>query len=322
MVELVPDTERQAGHIFRGYNYQAYQTILAWLKCGENEEILTEFVEDVDLVRRDALGNITDAELTQIKNEKKRVTLNSKPAKDLINNFFRHKKRNPEIILFMRLCTVSDRGKERNVDWVYADNGLDLWDLIKSRKLPAADQATAIKILKSFYFKKANITKNAHNFIQESDSTAFLRDFVDRFSWDTGQSSYADIEKDIKQVLADLPRPINDPLEVTQVIYRLWYFVTHFIAGKPGETLNRIDLEAVLLVETTAKIDRERLRILAADSTRTAAGVDNLEKMVALLLNEQAAKHIQDAMPVQVIERQTYQSNLPPLPKPCADRSQ
>ena len=135
---------------------------------------MTEFVEDVDLVRRDALGNITDAELTQIKNEKKRVTLNSKPAKDLIKNFFRHKKRNPEIILFMRLCTVSDRGKERNVDWVYADNGLDLWDLIKSRKLPAADQATAIKILKSFYFKKANISKNAHNFIQESDSTAFL----------------------------------------------------------------------------------------------------------------------------------------------------
>ena len=71
MTELVPDIERQASHIVRGYNYQAYQTILAWLKCGENEEILTEFVEDVDLVRRDAQGNITDAELTQIKNEKK-----------------------------------------------------------------------------------------------------------------------------------------------------------------------------------------------------------------------------------------------------------
>ena len=322
MTELIPDTERQAGHIFRGYNYQAYQTILAWLKCGENEEILTEFVEDVDLVRRDAQGNITDAELTQIKNEKKRVTLNSKPAKDLIKNFFRHKKRNPDIILFMRLCTVSDRGKERKVDWVYADNGLDLWDLIKSRKLSAADQETAIEILKSFYSKKANISKDALNFIQESDRTSFLRDFVDRISWDTGQSSYADIEKDIKQVLADLPRPINDPLEVTQVINRLWYFVTHSIAGKPGKTLNRIDLEAILSEETTAKIDRENLKSLTADSTRTAAGVDNLERMVSHLLNEQAAKHIQDATPVQVIERQTYQSNLPPLPKPCADRSQ
>jgi hypothetical protein len=151
MTELIPDTERQAGHIVRGYNYQAYQTILAWLKCGENEEILTEFVEDLDLVRRDARGNITDAELTQIKNEKKRVTLNSKSAKDLVKNFFRHKNRNPDIILFMRLCTVSDRGKEIKVDWVYADNGLDLWDLIKSHKLSEADQTTAIESLKSFY---------------------------------------------------------------------------------------------------------------------------------------------------------------------------
>jgi len=321
MIELIPDTERQASHIFRGYNYQAYQTILAWLKCGENEEILAEFVEDVDLVRRDADGKITDAELTQIKNEKKRITLNSKPAKDLINNFFRHKKRNPDITLFIRLCTVSERGKERKVDWVYADNGLDSWDLIKSRKLSAADQATAIESLKSFYSKKANISKDTLSFIQNSDRTVFLRDFVDRISWDTGQSSYADIEKDIKQVLADLPRPINDPLEVTQVINRLCYFVTHYIAGKPGKTLNRTDLETILLKETTAKIDREYLTNLSGDSKRTAAGVHNLERMVSVLF-QHATKHIQDATPVQVIERQTYESNLPPLPNPCVDRSQ
>jgi hypothetical protein len=322
MVELIPDSERQASHIFRGYNYQAYQTILAWLKCGENEEILTEFVEDVDLVRRDAQGNITDAELTQIKHEKKRVTLNSKPAKDLINNFFRHKKRNPDLILFIRLCTVSDRGKERKVNWVYADNGLDLWDLIKNRKLSAAHQTSAIEIFKSFYSNKANISKDALNFIQESDNTTFLRDFVDRISWDTGQLSYTDVEKDIKQVLANLPRPIKDSLEVTQVISRLWYYVTHFIAGKPGKTLNRANLEVILSDETTARIDRERLNSLVADSTRTAAGVEKLEKMLTLFLNEQATKHIQDIAPIQVIEQQTYQSNLPPLPNPCADRLQ
>ena len=321
MTELIPDTARQANHIFRGYNYQAYQTILAWLKCGENEEILTEFGEDVDLVRRDAKGNITDAELTQIKNEKRSVTLNSKSAKDLVKNFFRHKKRNPNIILFMRLCTVSDRGKEQKVDWVYADNGLDLWDLIKSRKLSEADQTTAIKNLKSFYSEKTNISIDAQNFIQESDGHTFLRNFVDRISWDTGQSSYTEIEKDIKQILADLPRPINDPLEVTQVINRLWYFVTHSIAGKPGKTLNRTDLETILLEETTAKIDRENLKSLSADSTRTAAGVDNIERMVSAL-SEQATNPIQDATPVQVIERQTYQLSLPPLPTPCAERSQ
>jgi chromosomal replication initiation ATPase DnaA len=321
MTELVPDTVRQASHIFRGYNYQAYQTILAWLKCGENEEILTEFVEDVDLVRRDAQGNITDAELTQIKNESKRVTLNSKPARDLIKNFFRHKKRNPDTILFMRLCTVSDRGKERNHDWLYAGNGLDFWDLIKSRKLSAADQETAIGILKSFYQKKTSLSKDALNFIRDSDRAVFLSDFVDRISWDTGQSSYADIEKDIKWILAELPRSITDPLEVKQVIYSLWYFVTHSIAGTSRKTINKADLETILSEETTARIDRESLKIMAADNTKIAAGVENLEKMVSVLF-EQATKQPQDAAQVQVVQPQTYQSNLPPLPTPCADRSQ
>lgn len=322
MTELIPDTERQASHIFRGYNYQAYQTILAWLKCGKNEEILTEFVEDVDLVRRDAENNITDAELTQIKNEKKRVTLNSKAARDLINNFFKHKKRNPDIILFMRLCTVSDRGKEKKCDWVYAENGLDLWDCIKSRRLSTTDQEIATGMLRSFFSKITAISKDALNFIQASNETLFLEEFVDRISWDTGQSSYTEIEKDIKQVLANLPRPINDPSEVKQTIYRLWHFVTHSIAGKSGQTLNRTALEAILLEETTAKIDRKKLNSLAADSARTATGVENIEKAFAAVI-EQATRNIHDEAPIRVIERQNYESmsSLPPLPRPCADRS-
>ena len=323
MVELVPDSARQASHIFRGYNYQAYQTILAWLKCDDNEEILTEFVEDVDLVKRDSEGKITDAELTQVKHEKKSLTLNRKPAKDLINNFFRHKKRNPDIILSIRLCTISDRGKERSVNWVYAENGLDLWDLIKSRKLAANDQESAINILRSFYSKKPNISKDALGFIQKSDNRAFLTDFVDRISWDTSQLSYTDIEKDIKRILENRPRPISVPLEVKQVIKNLWYRVTHFIADQPGKTLNKKNLETILSDETTAKIDRDKFYSLSEDTSKLTAGVENIKKMLMVLLNKQTAKDIETAAPIQIIiHGQTYQSDLSPLPKPCADRSQ
>ena len=323
MVELVPDSERQASYIFRGYNYQAYQTILAWLKCGDSEEILAEFAEDVDLVKRDSEGKITEAELTQVKHEKRSLTLNSKAAKDLITNFFRHKKRNQEITLSIRLCTISERGKEKSANWVYAENGLDLWDLIKSREFTANDQASAIDILRSFYSKKPNISKDAIDFIRNSDNTAFKTDFVDRISWDTGQLAYTDIEKDIKRILANRPRPISDPLEVKQVVKNLWYHVTHFIAGHPGKTLNKQNLEAVLSEETTAKIDRETLNSLSANTAKSTAGIENIEKMLMLLLNNQTTKDIKTAAPIQIIFRgQTYQSDHPPLPKPCADRSQ
>lgn len=323
MVELVPDNERQASHIFRGYNYQAYQTILAWLKCGDSEEIMAEFAEDMDLVRRDSAGRITDAELTQIKHEKKKLTLNSKPAKDLINNFFRHKKRNPDITLSIRLCTISERGKEKSATWVYAENGLDLWDLIKSRGLTANDQANATDILRSFYSKKPKISKDAIDFIKNSDKTVFLTDFVDRISWDTGQLAYTDIEKEIRRILVNRPRPINDPLEVKQVVKNLWYHATHFIAGQPGKTLNKQNLEAVLSEETSAKIDRDTLNKLSLDAAKSAVRVENIENMLMLVLKKQTTKDIEIVAPTQIlIQKHTYQSVYPPLPQPCADRSQ
>src|SRR5262245_48080118 len=128
MVVLKPDVARQATAVIRGFAYQCYQTIRAWLQCGPDEELRCEFAEDFDLVRRDLDDQITAAELNQVKHEKRNITLNSDSVTQLINNFFRHKSRNPTIKLTVRLCTIADRGKESQVDWLYAPCGFDLWD--------------------------------------------------------------------------------------------------------------------------------------------------------------------------------------------------
>jgi hypothetical protein len=65
-------------------------------------------------------------------NQKRNVTLNSASATQLINNLFSHKSRNPTIKLTLRLCAISDRGKENQVDWTYAPCGMDLWDELQS----------------------------------------------------------------------------------------------------------------------------------------------------------------------------------------------
>ena len=126
MVDLNPDLKRQATATIRGFAYQCYQTIRAWLQCGPNEELRCEFAEDLDLVRRDLDGQVTEAELNQVKHERKNVTLNSTAAIQLINNFFRHKSRNAGLKLKMRLCTIADRGRESEISgrmpslaWLY-----------------------------------------------------------------------------------------------------------------------------------------------------------------------------------------------------------
>jgi hypothetical protein len=321
MSELIPDTTRQASHIFRGYNYQAYQTILAWLKCDENEEILTEFAEDVDLVRRDANGKVTEAELTQVKNENKSITLNSTSAKDLVNNYFKHKYKNPNITLFVRLCSVSDRTNEKGIDWIYADNGLDLWDLVKSRRLLKIDQEKAIDLLREFYSDKSELAKEFTEFLEHSNKESFLEEFIDRISWDTGQPSYTEIEKDIKQILARRQRPIIEAMEVKQIIQRLWYFVTHHIANEPGKRLNKSGIETLLLEETTVGIDRETLKSLSINSKKTNENIDDIKTLLNKTIKTQANTLITNPTSLELIERQTYPSNLPPLPTPYAERS-
>src|SRR5207245_7261099 len=148
MPELEPDLERQATHSIRGYAYQCYQTIKAWLHCKPGEELRCEFAEDFDLVRRDLDKQVTEAELNQVKHEKKNITLNSEPATQLINNFFRQKSRNPGLRLKIRLCTISDRGREKQVDWSNASCGMDLWDRLKRRQLTGLNQAAEIAALR------------------------------------------------------------------------------------------------------------------------------------------------------------------------------
>ena len=131
MADLKPDPERQATAIIRGFAYQCYQTIRAWLQCKVDEELRCEFAEDFDLIRRDSDGQVAEAELNQIKHQQGKLTLNSGPVVQTINNFVRHKSRNPGLKLKMRLCTIALRGREKKAKWRYAPCGMDLWDRLR-----------------------------------------------------------------------------------------------------------------------------------------------------------------------------------------------
>jgi hypothetical protein len=208
MADLIPDVERQATAIIRGFTYQCYQTIRAWLQCGPAEELRCETAEDFDLVRRDLDGQITDAELNQVKHEKRNVTLNNASITQLINNLFRHKSRNPTIKLTVRLCAISDRGKEHQVDWIYAPCGMDLWDEIRARRIVGVDQAVAVDILRSYLQKNTQLSPEVQHFLSNSEDSKFISELIDVVFWDTGQPPFTEIQKEIHRILASRGRPI------------------------------------------------------------------------------------------------------------------
>ena len=314
MVDLKPDVERQASAVIRGFAYQCYQTIRAWLKCEPDEELRCEFAEDFDLIRRDLNGQITVAELNQVKHEKASVTLNSECVTELINNFFRHKSRNPTIKLTMRLCAIADRGKERQANWIYATRGLDLWDELRARTLTGPDLAVAVDTLRSFLKNNSKMSAETQSFLSTSDNLKFLSGFVDVIFWDTGQPVFTEIQEEIHYILASRERSISDQLELDQTVNRLWRHVMDVLASDSERTLTKAELEKILSQETTATVDRAQFKQMAEDVSET-------RELVATLVAQFAHKELGATGPLEIgCEESPNFSYLPPLPAICSGR--
>jgi hypothetical protein len=314
MTDLQPDVARQATAVIRGFAYQCYQTIRAWLQCGPTDELRCEFAEDFDLVRRDLDGQITDAELNQVKHEKRKVTLNSDSVIQLINNFFRHKSRNPTIKLTVRLCAIADRGKESRVDWIYATCGMDLWDELRARRIAGADQAVAVNALRAHLQKNSKLSSEVQRFLSNSEDSKFLSEFIDVIFWDTGQPPFTEIQEEIHRILASRERPIFDPLELEQTVNRLWRYVMTVLASSSDRTLTQAELEKILSQETTARVDRAQIK-------QIAEGVSENREILAKLITQLAHNELGTADPLQIAyESLRFAEQLPPLPAVCSPR--
>lgn len=315
MTDLRPDRERQAVATIRGFGYQCYQTIKAWLQCGPDEELRCEFAEDFDLVRRDSADQVTEAELNQVKHVKKNVTLNSDSVVQLINNFFRHKSTNPSLKLKIRLCTIADRGKESNVDWPYATCGMDLWDRLRARELVPKDQTLAIQTLRTYLQGNMHLSNDVRNFLNNSDDAIFLSDFIDTIFWDTGQPPYDKVENDIRQILAARKRPIADALEVEQVVNRLWKTIIDLLASDSNRTVTPADLEKLLSKETTITIDRAMVKEMATEIGDISHSLENL---VAAVTSK--GINVSEAIELRYEASMLY-DQLPPLHAICSPRT-
>src|SRR3954468_21186 len=104
---LASDPQRDAGDSIRGYVYQAYRSIWAWMRLGPTELLFLEGAEDFDVVVKE------EAIATQVKDRPGRsLTLRSKEALDAINNFWTHKEANRDRSVRFRYLTTSERGQE------------------------------------------------------------------------------------------------------------------------------------------------------------------------------------------------------------------
>ena len=107
MVEgLAGDKQRQAIASIRGYVYQAYQSVLAWMRLGEQDMLFLEGAEDFDVHSADGVT------ATQVKDTagSGTITLRSSDAVAAINNLWSHKQNNLEKTISLRFLTTASPG--------------------------------------------------------------------------------------------------------------------------------------------------------------------------------------------------------------------
>ena len=320
-MDLKPDQRRQATASVRGFAYQIYQSILAWLQCTPTEEIRCEFAEDIDKIKRDLNGEIEEAELNQVKHESPNVTLSSPAATSLINNFFEHQERNSSIKVKVRLCTISERGQEAQAHWQIALCGMDLWDKLKTQELDEETRIDSILNLKSFLEAKDSISDKTKAFLKSSNNSTFQTEFIDRISWDTGQLPYDKIEQEIRDLLSARPRPITDSLEAQQIIDRLYRHIVDLISTDGIRILRNNELEDILSQETSVQIDRRIFQNFSTDVSSIGQRLESIEEGMARIFTSLAPPDIQQSASIQINQSQLIlNTGLPPLPKICSKR--
>ena len=175
---LKNDPKREATSSIRGYVYQAYQSVLAWMRLAEHEVLYLEGAEDFDVHETDRVT------ATQVKDTAASgsVTLRSADVVEAINNFWRHKQRNPDKIIHLRFLTTAVSGQEKGASFGAVRKGLEYW------ALATRDEQIALTPLKDFLLG-LTIDDPIKEFLRRSDDTAIRNQLIRGIYWDTGSKS-------------------------------------------------------------------------------------------------------------------------------------
>jgi hypothetical protein len=187
---LEHDRNREASSSIRGYIYQAYQSVLAWMRLGEEEVLYLEAAEDFDVYEHDS------AVVTQVKDTagSGSITLRSADVIEAINNYWHHKQLNPGKTIRFRFLTTACAGQEKGISFHEVEKGIDYWMLV------ARDEEIAVKPLREFLLDLP-LDESLKVFLRAGNDRSVREDLISRIQWDTGSKPKDALIADIEERL-------------------------------------------------------------------------------------------------------------------------
>lgn len=165
---------RQARAAIRGFVYQFWRTVQAWIELEPEENLYVEAAEDFDLV------SPSKAIAAQVKDDRAsgRLTLGSTNAITAVGNFWQTRKQNIGRRLQYKFVTTAVVGVEK--DGFHSAKGIEIWNLC--RISPIAGCAIQIESIRSFLLSK-RIDNDLRIFLDTSSVEEVHSHLIQPFEW-------------------------------------------------------------------------------------------------------------------------------------------
>lgn len=163
---------RDATPSIRGYVYQIYQSVLAWMHLNEDDVLILEGAEDFD-VHTDPV-----VVTTQVKHVAGNITLRSGAVRDAINNFWTHQQSNIDFRVSLRFLTTAEAGCEQGAPFGTGKPGLEYWRSVAQNKVDCEP-------LRQFLLSQA-FDASLLDFIRSASSDDLHGKLIARIQWDLG----------------------------------------------------------------------------------------------------------------------------------------
>ncbi len=163
---------RDATASIRGYVYQIYQSVWAWMLLREDDVLILEGAEDFDVHAGPSVV------ATQVKHEAQNVTLRSGAVMDAIQNFWTHQHNNDGFRVVLRFLSTADAGCEQGAPFGAGVPGLEFWSSVAQGR---ADCGPLRRFLLTLSLHQPLL-----DFISTSSDEELREKLLLRIQWDLG----------------------------------------------------------------------------------------------------------------------------------------
>ena len=254
---LNANSKRQAHAQLKGYLYQIWHSVNAWLDLADDEVLYLEGAEDFDKIS----GDIATA--TQVKHTQHNITLRSQEVIEAINNFWKLRTDNSDRRVKFRLLTLSKIGKEQGDPLGKDKPGLALWQRC------SGDEAAITKI-SEFLQTEGKVSTDVCDFLKKAEPKEIYEQLLEPITWETDSKPASFVKQSINEnlVLHGNRQPILvPPSDAKKVVDHLLKEALIVATQKENRVLTKVRFFEIFEEQTTQRISTQHLQHLQSQVT-------------------------------------------------------